>query len=344
MIRSFKKISLWALCVFAIPLLLALPSQAAEYAWKKVENGKGVEYVSLKQVQKFYKFPTLTQSGSRIEMKNKDITLKFTTGAQEVLMNNVKFIFSNPISAINGSYHISVTDLLKIVDPILRPASIASANAFDTVIIDPGHGGGDPGGSSRYGTEASYNLRVARMLKDHLTKLKFKVVMTRNSNTFLTLQQRVAIANKYQNAVFVSIHFNTVGSRGASRARGIETFTLSPVGVAHYGRALKSSDFQSKAGNRQDSANIALATAVHWGTRMKLKKAGIDVPDRGIRRARFSVLTGVKHPAILLEGGFLSHPTESRLIHSPAYQKALASSICDSIVFYRSATLERKRK
>ena len=182
------------------------------------------------------------------------------------------------------------------------------------------------------------------MLKEHLTKLKFKVVMTRNSNITLSLQQRVDIANKYQNAIFVSIHFNSVGRRGASRARGIETFTLSPKGVAHYGRALKSSDFVSKAGNRQDSANIALATAIHWGTLTKLKKSGMTVPDRGIRRARFSVLSKVMHPAVLFEGGFLSHPTESRLINSAAYQKALARSICDSIVFYRAATIDQKRK
>jgi N-acetylmuramoyl-L-alanine amidase len=70
----------------------------------------------------------------------------------------------------------------------------------------------------------------------------------------------------------------------------------------------------------------------------------MEVPDRGVRRARFSVLTGVKHPAILLEGGFMSHPTEARLIHSTAYQKTLARSICDSIVFYRTATIQRRKR
>lgn len=336
----FKKF-LW---LFApLTILLSTAGQAADYAWKKVERN-GVEYVDLSQVKGFYKFPTLSLSGSRIEMKNKDITVLFAAGSQEVLMNNVKFIFSNSIIAINGSYHVSVTDLLKIIDPILRPASIASATPFDTVIIDPGHGGIDPGCSNSLGTEANYNLKVARMLKDHLTKLKFKVVMTRNSDKFLTLQQRVNIANKCSNAIFVSIHFNAIGQRGRNRARGIETFTLSPVGVAHYGRSLKASDFVLKAGNRQDSANIALATAIHWGTRMHLKKAGMEVPDRGVRRARFSVLTGVKHPAILLEGGFMSHPTEARLIHSTAYQKTLARSICDSIVFYRTATIQRRKR
>jgi len=68
------------------------------------------------------------------------------------------------------------------------------------------------------------------------------------------------------------------------------------------------------------------------------------VPDRGIRRARYSVLTGVKHPAILFEGGFMSHPTERRLIHTHAYQKTLAKSMAEAIAFYRKATLKRSKR
>ncbi|MGJ8697927.1 MAG: N-acetylmuramoyl-L-alanine amidase family protein [Verrucomicrobiaceae bacterium] len=317
--------------------------QAKVVAWKQSEY-KGVNYIPLSQVKEFYEFDTLSLSGSTITLKNKKITIVLRAGGQEVLMNNVKFIFSNPIISIRGAYHVSSTDLLKIIDPILRPTAIASAKPFDTVIIDPGHGGSDSGATSNLGHESYYNLKVGRILRDHLTKLGFKVVMTRNSDKYLTLQQRVDVANRYSNAIFVSIHFNSVGARGRTRARGIETFTLSPVGVAHYGSSLKASDFQLRAGNRQDSANIALATAIHWGTRMHLKKKGMDVFDRGIRRARFSVLTGVKHPAVLLEGGFLSHPTESRLIHSQAYQSNLAEAICNSIVFYRKATIDDRNK
>lgn len=321
--------------------LAAISAQAKNVAWKRATY-KNVEYVPLYQVKEFYNFPTLSQSGSTISLKNKEISIKFRSGGSEVLMNNVKFIFSNPIISIGGKNHISVTDLLKIVDPVLLPATIKSATPFDTVIIDPGHGGADAGAVNGLGTEAYYNLKVGRMLRDKLAKRGFKVVMTRNSDRFLTLQQRVGVANKYKNAIFISIHFNSVG-RGSTRVRGIETFTLSPVGVAHYGRSLKASDFQLRAGNQQDSANIALATAIHWGSLMKLKQQGMAVPDRGIRRARFSVLTGVKHPAILFEGGFLSHPIESRLIHSTKYQEALAQAFCDSVIFYRSATIAKRR-
>ena len=321
-----------------ILFLLSLFSAAGKVNFD-VKEYQGQDYVPLSQVKEFYRFTTLSQSGSSIYLKNADLLIKFQAGGQEVLMNQVKFIFSNAIIAIGGQYHISVRDLTKVVDPILRPNKIKDVKPFDTVIIDPGHGGRDSGGVSQYGREATYNLIVAKLLRDRLRKFGFKVVMTRDSDIFLSLSQRVAIANKYKNAVFVSIHFNSAGSNGRSSAHGIETFTLSPKGVPHYGRTFRSTDDLARQGNAQDSENIALATAVHWRSIRDLGKNGMPVPDRGIRRARFSVLTDIKHPAILLEGGFLSHATESRLIHRKEYQATLANAIGDAIYVYRGATI-----
>ena len=324
-----------------LPLFLALllPLGAKQVEWKMKEY-RGNKYVPLSQVKDFYNMTSMTTSGRYIILKNSDITMKFQGGGQEVLMNNVKFIFSHNVTSL-GTYHISVTDLLKIIDPVLRPFKIKEAKAFDTVIIDPGHGGKDAGAVNSLGTEAGYNLKVARLLFENLKRKGFKVVMTRNSDTFLSLQERVKLANRYENAIFISIHFNSVGSSGRSQARGIETFTLSPIGVAHYGRSLKDSDFVKRKGNEQDSANIALATAVHWSSLQMLARANLTVPDRGIRRARYSVLTGIKHPAILFEGGFLSHPREKYLINNPNYQRTLAKAISEAILFYRKATLQK---
>ena len=322
-------------------VLALLPTGAKQIEWK-IKEHRGNKYVPLSQVKDFYNLTSMTLSGNKIILKNSDLTLKFRAGGQEVLMNDVKFIFSHGIVALGG-YHMSVTDLLKIVDPVLRPYKIEGAKAFETVIIDPGHGGRDPGAVNSLGTEAGYNLNVGRLLRDRLQKRGFKVVMTRNSDIFLTLQQRVALANKYKNAIFISIHFNSAGSTGRTQARGIETFTLSPVGVAHYGRSLKRSDLIRREGNAQDSANIALATAVHWNSLQRLNKAKMNVPDRGVRRARYSVLTGVKHPAILFEGGFLSHPKEKHLINTKTYQTTLANAIGEAIFFYRQATLGQNK-
>jgi N-acetylmuramoyl-L-alanine amidase len=162
--------------------------------------------------------------------------------------------------------------------------------------------------------------------------MRFKVVMTRTSDRFLTLQQRVDLANRVrENAVFVSIHFNS----GRSGARGIETFTLSPPGVAHYGRGKIAADALSRPGNVHDAANVALATAVHGMCLVGLGRQ--NTFDRGIKRARFTVLTGVRHPAILLEGGFMSHPQEARLINTPAYRQQLARAVAAGIRRYCGA-------
>ena len=304
----------------------------AAAAWETVRH-KGQEYVTARSIKEFYGFQSMQVKGPFLELENKAVKIQFSIGGQEVFMNNVKFVFSFKILPLKGRYLISRIDLGKLVDPVLRPSYIRTATPFDTVIIDPGHGGNDPGAVNQYGLEANYNLAVARVLKQQLEARRFKVIMTRNSDRALSLSERVDIANRFQNAIFISIHFNS-GGRG--RAEGIETFTLSPAGVAHYGRERRQDDFQLRQGNTQDSANIALATAIHSTCLLKTKR-----PDRGIRRARFSVLTGVKHPAILLEGGFMSHSYEAKLIANATYQRTLAGAITDAIMKYRMATMRR---
>lgn len=312
---------------------LVLSTLGFAAGWEEVKYN-GHDYVTVRSIKEFYKFDTLTRSGRNLILENKAIEVRFLVGGQDVWMNNIKFIFSYPVVPHGGRYLISRTDLSKLVDPVLRPQYIRRSKPFTTVIIDPGHGGKDSGAvASKYNTEKYYTLRVARKLREELTKRKFKVVMTRDSDTYLSLNERVRLANRIDNAIFISIHFNS-GGRG--RAEGIETFTLSPVGVAHYGRGVKASDLERNTGNAQDSANIALATAVHSTSILMTRR-----PDRGIRRARYSVLTGVKHPAILFEGGFLSHAFESRLIDNDAYQNTLAKSIANAVVKYKIAT-ERK--
>jgi N-acetylmuramoyl-L-alanine amidase len=310
-------------------LITLLPApRAAAAEWETVRLN-GNHYVTMRSLKDFYGFDSMTVSGSNLILENKEVELRFQLGGQDVWMNNVKFVFSFPIVSHNGTYLVSRLDLAKLIDPVLRPWSGPRNPPFNTVIIDPGHGGKDSGATNRIGLEKHYTLLVARKLKTELLKRNFNVIMTRDSDQYLTLSQRVEIANRVDNAVFISLHFNS-GGRGL--AEGIETFTLSPIGVAHYGRGLKESDFQPNTGNCQDSANIALATAVHSTALIMTRR-----PDRGIRRARWSVLSGVKHPAILLEGGFMSHGFESRLISNEAYQNTLAKAIANAVVKYKIA-------
>lgn len=322
--RAVCALLLWTAATATLP---------ADTARKQIS---GRNYVSVDSFKNFYGFQELRRAGNEVTLyrdrdKKGEIKVQFRVGQQECLMNNVKFVFTHKVEDADGRAWISQMDLVKLIDPVLRPAYIPNAGNFNTVIIDPGHGGKDAGATNSLGTEAQYNLQVAQQVRQLLQQKNFKVVMTRDSNRYLSLQERVDLANRVnENAIFISIHFNS----GGSAARGIETFTLSPVGVAHYGRGLNSSDFVARTGNAQDSANVALATAVHG--RM-LRRLGKNTFDRGIKRARFSVLTGVKHPAILFEGGFMSHPYEARLIHNETYRANIATGIAEAVELYRRA-------
>jgi len=315
-----------AVCFLAIPA----PAATTSAAWE-VSKIEGHDFVSLDSVKRFYQFNKLSRSDKNVILENSKIEMKLAVGSNECLMNGVKFVFTYPVSTIGEKVYVSRMDLAKLIDPVLRPNFIPNADNFRTVILDPGHGGKDPGAVNSLGTEAFYNLKVAGRTKALLEAKGFQVIMTRKSDQFLSLQERVNIANAIrENAVFISIHFNS----GGRDARGIETFTLSPPGVSHYGRGVIAADSHTRAGNEHDSANIALATAVHGSLLRRLQNYTFD---RGIKRARFSVLSGVRHPAILLEGGFMSSTVDAPLINQDNYQNAVANSIVDAVIKYRYA-------
>ena len=307
---------------------------AARGGWNTVIHLKQ-PYVDASQIPKYYRelgFKTSRPAYNKIRYTsaNRKIIIDFTIGSQEVYLNGIKFHFSYPVVVKSGKTLISQIDLVKLINPILRPTKINNGSSLRTVIIDPGHGGYEPGTVNGYGKEKDFTLRLAQKLKKRLERRGLKVVYTRQGDEYVSLNERVRRANTYTNAVFVSLHFN---AGGAGRAWGVETFTLSPAGVAHYGRGLRASDLKTRTGNAQDSSNIALATAIHGRVIRKL-----EARDRGVRRARFNVITGVKHPGVLFEGGFMSHYKEGRLIANDTYLEKMAQAIYEGIVSYKIAT------
>src|SRR5438067_8768688 len=177
-----------------------------------------------------------------------------------------------------------------------RPAGAAETNRpATTVVIDAGHGGFDRGGiAGQRVPEKTMNLDVAQRLKAVLTAYGYRVVMTRDSDVFVSLGTRVAIANSYRDAIFVCIHFNAA-RRGS--ANGIETYFYS-------------------------SQSLPLASAIHYYV-----AGGAPTPNRGVRRRGFYVLRKTTIPAVLVECGFLTNATEANFAQSSAYQQKLAEEI-----------------
>jgi N-acetylmuramoyl-L-alanine amidase len=178
-------------------------------------------------------------------------------------------------------------------------ASVASGQSRSTVVIDAGHGGFDRGGvPGQRIAEKDKTLDVALRLRRILLTDGYRVIMTRDRDVFVPLGTRVAIANSYRNATFISIHFNCSTRVGAN---GIETY--------YY---------------RGDSAG--LAASIHRNV-----VAGAPTENRGIRRRGFFVLRRTAIPSVLVECGFLTNPTEGRLAQTDNYRQKLAEQIARGI-------------
>lgn len=311
-----------------------LVTLTAAFGWNP-EKINGVQYIPLSEVRTHYKLTReRTEGRQKVYEVPEKIQIRVQARSQDMYMNNMKFVLSYPIADHpSKGLMVSNMDLHKIIDPVLRPTYIGNRREFNTVIIDPGHGGHDSGARNRINREADLALSVAKKLKERLKPMGYQVVMTRETDNFISLQERVQIANKYKNAIFICIHFND----GGSSARGVETFTLAPAGTSStMSRNVRNDALQ---GNSQDSMNIALATAVQ-GHMLKgplAVKESISMLDRGIKRARYSVLCTIKHPAILVEGGFMSNAQEAQLISTERYQTFMAASLAAAVRQYRTA-------
>ncbi len=173
--------------------------------------------------------------------------------------------------------------------------------ARTVVVIDAGHGGKDLGCHPDKFYEKHLTLDTAYRLKALLDMRGVPNVMVRDDDYYLTLQQRVSKANKYSRAVFISIHYNYTKSRSV---RGIETFYFGGAGRSY-----------------------SLAKSVHSSLLGR-----VYVNDRKIKPRRgLYVLKHTRHPAILIEGGFLSNKKEREAISKGAYRQALAEGIAEGI-------------
>ena len=314
---------------------------AKTFKWQEVKIS-GRRYIPANSISDFYRFHETSVDGNIIRFVHYDargkkkLTMMARLGSQTLMMNTIKFILSYPVTKHKGHFVFSRLDLCKLIDPVLRPKSITKGRIFDTVVIDPGHGGHDSGAVCALGKESNFALNTANHLKRELQKRGYKVVMTRTNDRYITLGNRVKFANRYKNAIFISLHYNS----GQSAASGIETFALSPQGSSSTYTGRRSSDYLNFEGNDNDGENIALSTAIHAGAINSLP----GTKDCGIKRARWNVLTGLKIPGTLYEGGFLSNAREARKIATESYRKSIAKALAEGIDNYKEALLKKRRR
>ena len=222
-----------------------------------------------------------------------------------------------------------------------------------TVVLDPGHGGKDPGAVGKFSQEKDLNLSLALQVGKLLTKQypDVEVVYTRSTDVFIPLQQRADIANKANADLFISIHTNSAESKTPS---GVETFILGSdkaqknLDVAMRENAVMKLEadykttYQGFDPNSIDSyimfelmQNSYMDQSLQFATQVQNHLVGhLNREDRGVRQAAFWVLLKTACPSILFEMGFISNPDEERYMNKPASQTQMAQAIVDAFGVY----------
>ncbi|HDL09943.1 MAG TPA: hypothetical protein ENG39_01640 [Candidatus Omnitrophica bacterium] len=311
-------------------------------------------YISLSEFARRYDFKLDFDPFFRKVYLNKGekIEIIFAFDSPVVMVNGQAVDLGEKVKFQNGDLIISSQAVTRITQILLygrKAKQILSPPSqwykIKKIVIDAGHGGKDPGAIGPSGLkEKDVTLSIARILRNKLQRVGYQVVMTRDSDKFISLWKRVYIANKENADLFISIHANSSRSR---RACGFEVYYLAPASdeesralaaAENYplGMAEKIPDNTAVQAtiwdllyseNRKDSIqlanNIVRALNKEMGTR-----------NRGVKSANFYVLRGAQMPAILIEVGFISNRYEESKLKTWAFKNKIADAIVEGIKNY----------
>lgn len=250
---------------------------------------------------------------------------------------------------------LGMIDPREVTIPQARPRlNQEEVRSIEKVVIDAGHGGKDPGaiGPSQL-LEKDMNLDIAFRLKSLLEDLYgLKVVMTRDSDVFIPLGDRTAIANREAADIFISIHCNAAPKkkRALKNMRGVETYFLSLAKTddARATAAMENAAIQFEQPDKKN-ANIDDIQLILWDVMQNefLKESSdlaemiqeelssaISVPNRGVSQAGFYVLNGAYMPSVLVESSFISHPEEEKMLKKTYFRQSIADGIAKGLEIF----------
>ncbi|MFM1769293.1 MAG: hypothetical protein RJA22_1822 [Verrucomicrobiota bacterium] len=289
-------------------------------------------WVPLESWGRFNGLEGLQQAGSGFnavyQLATSNGVLLLRPGGQTCRFGGLDFWLGFAPRLIQGRPYVHAIDARKTLQPLLAMTPGGWPAGQRTLVIDPGHGGKDSGTRSCVNGEYEkhYVLDWAVRLQRRLVERGWTVVLTRSNDTYLTLAERVAVAERVQADLFLSLHFNA--APGNSDLVGVETYCLPPPGMpSTLRRGFADDPAEVLPNNAHDDRNLLWATALH-----RSLLAATGAVDRGIARARFlGVLRTQNRPAVLIEGGYLSNPAEARRIATPAHREALAEGLAKAL-------------
>ena len=316
---------------FALALMASLAcAEGAPHAPDQVQIG-GKQYVLLTDWARTNDLDVRwLKREEKLELSNRSNRLFLNVDSCEARINGITVYLLSPVAYRNGTVYIAQQDVPSTLNPLLgSPGNDRRPRAIKTICLDPGHGGADPGFCVGPNREKKYNLLLAQEVSKQLVRAGFKVVLTRSSDSAVDLPARPELAKRRKAHLFVSLHFNAAEAAPNS-VHGTEVYCLTPAGACSTNARGEPGNASRCAGNQLDEENLFLAYQMQ-----KSLTRNLETEDRGVRRARFAVLRDAVMPAILIEAGYLSHPTEGRKILDPAYRREIARAIVQGVLSYK---------
>ena len=316
----------------------------------------GARYVPLLRFCDYYNLDwDWDLAGRRIEIKRGDKTLVLRPDSDLALVGDKTIRLERPVEYKEGAAYIPAESAILISRDIFgleeKAVPAGKIHRMKTVVIDPGHGGRDPGATSRYGTrEKHIVLDVSKRLKRHLERQGLNVILTRTKDVFVSLRKRAQFANAKNADLFISVHANAV-RRHQSRVKGFEVFYLSEAtdDRARALAAVENASLKFEEGEISSRKNKSTATTV-WDMQLKenrrvskelayyicnITSDRLGMRNRGVKGARFAVLKGTRMPAVLVEVGFLTNRREESNLKKRSFREKIAENISRAIVAYK---------
>ena len=332
------------LAIFLLTAAFTPESQAAD------ATIAGMTYRPLTDIAKLYDMKTSWETpGKTMQLQNEYCTITGTLSERFIRINNEPVALGYPIVQKQGVFYLAKSDFDSQLFPLLSPAQIPGAvPSLHKIVIDPGHGGNDPGtevfpggktppaGSNvkAIDNEKTHTLEVAMLLAAELRKRGYEVLLTRTTDINVDKPERTVMANKANADLYISIHFNQADQ---DYVNGTETWLLPPKGQPSSDMQPAATDKRELPGNKFDAWNVIAGFSME-----KAVTKALGTVNRGVKRKHLIVLDGLNMPGLLIECGFLSNPAERAKIDTADFRQKIAVAIADGVDLYK-ATLDRVR-
>jgi len=321
--------------------------------YKGVSAFRGLAYVPVQDFCERYNFECSIDTISKVaEIRHGGTSVKVLPDSNVALINGYTKKFSPRTKIKDDEVQIPASLVKYLERTVFKKAIEIPPTKIPTIkriVIDPGHGGKDPGAMGRKGLrEKDVVLDVAKRLKNELLKRgNFKVIMTRKKDKFISLGGRSRIANSAKADLFISVHANASRSR---RVKGFEVYYLSNA-TNDMARAIAAAENEALAfENNVDSGQPSQIDPTVWDMKLQefrdeskelarficdTSSRRLGVKNRGIKSARFYVLKGTHMPSVLIEVGFISNREEESNLRSSSYRQKVAKGIAEGILVYK---------